>query len=201
MRKKCGAQQVDDAFESITTALKQSVKNGTLVAKVKQVADSLPNTVDLDVTSFVKPTTYEASACSGRDSGSDVDTNHFTSDCSAATSDGDTCDLTVVEGYEGGSLTCDLSTGQYIAVSASPLPTALPSPSPSTSLPPTAVPVPAPSAAPSSIPTAMPVPAPINRTVLLVSVPLSASMELLTLSWVSNDSAIDSVVARSYGGE
>ena len=56
-------------------------------------------------------------------------------------------------------------------------------------------------AEPSSLPTAMPVPAPINRTVLMMSVPLSASMELLTLSWVSNDSAIDSVVARSYGGE
>ena len=46
----------------------------------------------------------------------------------------------------------------------------------------------------------MPVPQLMNRTIWSPLVPLSATSELLALSWTSNDSAIDSVVARSYGG-
>mmetsp|Transcript_102655 Transcript_102655/g.294143 ORF Transcript_102655/g.294143 Transcript_102655/m.294143 type:complete len:2583 (-) Transcript_102655:1307-9055(-) len=218
MHKKCGSRDSDIAFGSVTTDLKQLVKNGTLVAKVKQVADTLPSAVDLEVASFVKPTVYKASGCSGRYSDS-TEANHFTSYCNAATASGDICDVTAVAGYEGGSLTCE-SNGLYSAVPATPIPTALPSPVPS-ALPqpsptpsptgsptpkptfspnPSALPVPAPSVQPSAMPTAMPVPASINRTVIISTVPLSALMELLTLSWISNDSAIDSVVARSYGG-
>ena len=58
-----------------------------------------------------------AAPCSGWSD--DRGTNHFLADCSAATGDGSTCVLTTDDGYDGGSVTCDLSVGNYTTVVAS----------------------------------------------------------------------------------
>jgi hypothetical protein len=141
------------AFTSMTSAIKTKVADGSVSNSITPMVTQLSQS-PAQKAAYTPPVTFVMNSCDGVYV-DNLAANHFTADCSLAESGLSTCKLTVAAAYQGGSVTCDPSTFQYVTVPATlipvtPKPTIAPTPKPSSQ------PTKQPTKKPTSMPTKQP---------------------------------------------